>query len=140
MRADQPGGTDAMASCALTSTARQAPSQRMKKGLCSTRQKNNQNKRPKQRRPPIKEPRDGISVAPKSKFLAYRNLPFMLLKLIRTMWGAPGAEDPQQWDTLFAKIKAEGFYGIEAAEGMWLVSVCGLRRKTIENALRLVVF
>lgn len=40
----------------------------------------------------------------------------MQLKIARTLWGIDGFDDPTRWDAIFAKIKAEGFDGIETSE------------------------
>jgi len=41
------------------------------------------------------------------------------LKLAKSLWGVPEADDPKQWDALFARIKAEGFDGVEAITLTW---------------------
>ena len=43
----------------------------------------------------------------------------MKLKLVKTLWGVDGVEDPEKWDAIFAKIKAEGFEAIEAITLAW---------------------
>jgi len=41
------------------------------------------------------------------------------LRLAKTLWGVPEADDPDLWDELFARIKAEGFDGVEAITLTW---------------------
>jgi sugar phosphate isomerase/epimerase len=41
------------------------------------------------------------------------------LKLAKSLWGVPEANDPAQWDALFSRIKAEGFDGVEAITLTW---------------------
>jgi len=41
------------------------------------------------------------------------------LKVAKTLWGVPEAADPKKWDELFARIKAEGFDGVEAITLVW---------------------
>ena len=41
------------------------------------------------------------------------------LKLAKTLWGVEGATDPECWDSLFARIKAEGFEAVEAITLAW---------------------
>ena len=41
------------------------------------------------------------------------------LKLVKTLWGVDDAADPEKWDALFARIKAEGFSAVEAITLAW---------------------
>lgn len=41
------------------------------------------------------------------------------LKLAKTLWGVPEADSVAEWDGLFARIKAEGFDGVEAIALTW---------------------
>lgn len=41
------------------------------------------------------------------------------LKLAKSLWGVPEADDPAQWDALFSRIKEEGFDGVEAITLTW---------------------
>jgi len=43
------------------------------------------------------------------------------LRSIKTLWGADGADDPKQWKSLFARIKAEGFDAVETLPIIWLM-------------------
>jgi len=43
----------------------------------------------------------------------------MPLKVAKTLWGVPEADDPAAWDSLFARIKAEGFDAVEAITLVW---------------------
>ena len=46
-------------------------------------------------------------------------MPGTKLKVAKTLWGVPEAADPKKWDGLFARIKAEGFDGVEAITLVW---------------------
>ena len=41
------------------------------------------------------------------------------LKVAKTLWGVDEAADTGKWDALFARIKAEGFDGVEAIALTW---------------------
>ena len=41
------------------------------------------------------------------------------LKVAKTLWGVDEAADTGKWDALFARIKAEGFDGVEAIAPTW---------------------
>ena len=41
------------------------------------------------------------------------------LKVAKTLWGVDEAADTGNWDALFARIKAEGFDGVEAIALTW---------------------
>jgi hypothetical protein len=42
------------------------------------------------------------------------------LRSIKTLWGVEGSDDPTQWKSLFARIKAEGFDAVECCM-IWLM-------------------
>ena len=41
------------------------------------------------------------------------------LKLAKTLWGVDEAGDPEKWDALFGRIKAEGFSAVEVIAPTW---------------------
>ena len=41
------------------------------------------------------------------------------LKLIKALWGVPEATNKKNWPTLFARIKNEGFSGVEIFPPVW---------------------
>lgn len=41
------------------------------------------------------------------------------LRSIKTLWGVDGGDDPKEWTSLFARIKAEGFDAVEAPPPHW---------------------
>ena len=42
-----------------------------------------------------------------------------ILKVAKTLWGVDEAADTGKWNALFARIKAEGFGGVEAIAPTW---------------------
>jgi sugar phosphate isomerase/epimerase len=38
---------------------------------------------------------------------------------VKALWGVPEAFNKQNWPTLFARIKSEGFSGVECFRPLW---------------------
>jgi sugar phosphate isomerase/epimerase len=66
-------------------------------------------------------------------------------QLFKTMWGVPEVADPAQWESLFQRIRADGFDGIEAPHGVATApfpfhsDIAEFRRLMDLHGLRLVV-
>jgi sugar phosphate isomerase/epimerase len=43
------------------------------------------------------------------------------LKLVKTLWGVPEAFDKSKWSEIFAKIKNEGFAGVEMFRPLYMM-------------------
>jgi len=75
-------------------------------------------------------------------FTMARTLGSMRLKLSKTLWGVPEAGwiayDPKSWDTLFARIKAEGFDGIEAIRPFYMYDPPALKELLEKHQLELL--
>ena len=73
---------------------------------------------------------------------AVRRLGSTRLKLSKTLWGVPEAGwvtyDTRQWDALFARIKAEGFDGIEAIRPFYTFDPAALNELLEKHQLELL--
>lgn len=62
----------------------------------------------------------------------------MQLKLAKTLWGVPEADDKSQWDELFRRIKEEGFSAIEVVAPFWRTDPPLLRELLDKHGLELI--
>lgn len=60
------------------------------------------------------------------------------LRLAKTLWGVDDAGDPERWDALFARIKAEGFEAVEAITLAWRTDPARFRATLDKHGLALI--
>ena len=60
------------------------------------------------------------------------------LALAKTLWGVNGADDPSQWDSIFERIKADGFEAVEAITLMWRKDTKAFRELLDKHGLSLI--
>lgn len=62
----------------------------------------------------------------------------MKLRLAKTLWGVDDAADPERWDALFGRIKAEGFEAVEAITLVWRIDKDRFRALLDKHGLELI--
>ena len=62
----------------------------------------------------------------------------MQLKLAKTLWGVAEAGEPGSWDSLFSRIKAEGFDAVEAIPLTWRLDAPLFKSLLAKHSLSLI--